>query len=138
MSEADEQAVLDMMRTFYSSDAVSTNGSDEVFKADIAACVGGSPYAEGYVFKVCGEYAGYGMLAKSFSTEFGKPAIWIEDAYVLPKFRGNGIGAAFFGYVQNAYPQAVLRLEAMTDNRRAIALYERLGFESLPYVTMKK
>ena len=77
MHESDRASVLEMMRVFYASPAVHTNGSERIFQADISACVGDSPYAEGYVFEQDGVIAGYGMIAKSFSTEFGKPCIWI-------------------------------------------------------------
>ena len=42
------------------------------------------------VFKDGNKYSGYAMLAKSFSTEFGKNCIWIEDLYVLPSARSRG------------------------------------------------
>lgn len=43
-------AVIDMMRTFYSSPAVSTNGSEEIFRCDVEQCISDNPYLEGYVF----------------------------------------------------------------------------------------
>ena len=91
MVEADRESVLEMMRVFYASPAVFTNGSEEIFAADIEACVSGSPYLEGYILED-GEMQGYAMVAKSFSTEFGKPCIWIEDLYIRDAFRGQGLG----------------------------------------------
>ena len=75
MTEADRPEIMEMMRVFYASEAVLTNGSDEIFSADIDECVGESPYAEGYVFESSGEIVGYSMLAKSYSTEYGKRCI---------------------------------------------------------------
>ena len=121
-----------------SSNAVFTNGSDEIFSNDVDACVGASPYAEGYVFKDGNKYSGYAMLAKSFSTEFGKNCIWIEDLYVLPSARSRGIGRAFFEFVRKKYPDCVLRLEVEKENVRAIALYEKCGYKTLPYSEMYK
>ena len=138
MVESDRAAVMDMMQTFYSSPAVLTNGSAEIFEADIDACVSDSPYAEGYVFEDGGEIIGYGMLAKSFSTEFGKPCIWIEDLYIKELHRGMGIGSAFFNMISEKYPDHLLRLEAEEENERAIAVYKKNGFEVLPYLEMKK
>ena len=43
MMEQDKQEVLDMMRVFYASPAVQSNGSDEIFENDIRTCIGGSP-----------------------------------------------------------------------------------------------
>ena len=138
MVESDRAAVMDMMQTFYSSPAVLTNGSAEIFEADIDACVSDSPYAEGYVFEDGGEVIGYGMLAKSFSTEFGKPCIWIEDLYIKKPYRGMGIGSAFFNMISEKYPDHLFRLEAEEENERAIAVYKKNGFEVLPYLEMKK
>lgn len=138
MEEQDRQSVLEMMRVFYASPAVSTNGSEEIFRADIDCCVQGSPYLEGYVFLQAGEVAGYGMLAKSFSTEFGKRCIWIEDLYVKEAFRGLGLGSAFLRFAETAYPDALLRLEVEEDNERALHVYKKGGFTLLPYMEMKK
>ena len=138
MVESDRAAVMDIMQTFYSSPAVLTNGSAEIFEADIDACVSDSPYAEGYVFEDGGKIIGYGMLAKSFSTEFGKPCIWIEDLYIKEPHRGMGIGSAFFNMISEKYPNYLLRLEAEEENERAIAVYKKNGFEVLPYLEMKK
>lgn len=138
MVESDRAAVMDMMQTFYSSPAVLTNGSAEIFEADIDACVSDSPYAEGYVFEDGGEIIGYGMLAKSFSTEFGKRCIWIEDLYIKEPYRGRGIGSAFFNMISEKYPDHLFRLEAEEENERAIAVYKKNGFEVLPYLEMKK
>lgn len=138
MVESDRAAVMDMMQTFYSSPAVLTNGSAEIFEADIDACVSDSPYAEGYVFEDGSEVIGYGMLAKSFSTEFGKKCIWIEDLYIKEPYRGCGIGSAFFKLIGEKYADHLFRLEAEEENERAIAVYKKNGFEVLPYLEMKK
>ena len=59
MMEQDKQEVLDMMRVFYASPAVQSNGSDEIFENDIRTCIEGSPYLEGYVFENEGQLLGY-------------------------------------------------------------------------------
>ena len=56
MTIEDKADVLDMMRVFYSSEAVLSNGSEEIFLNDIENCIGDNPYLEGYVFergKIC-------------------------------------------------------------------------------------
>ena len=138
MKEADRAQILAMMRVFYASPAVLSNGSEAIFAADFRACVGGSPYLEGYVFENGDEIQGYAMLAKSFSTEFGKPCIWIEDLYVKDKYRGIGIGSQFLCFVESKYPDAVLRLEVEAENERALRVYKSCGFDPLPYMEMKK
>ncbi len=138
MEEKDRDQVLEMMRRFYRSDAVLSSGSDEIFNSDIDHCLGQSPYLEGYVFESGETICGYAMLAKSFSTEFGKRCIWIEDLYIEDGHRGAGTGSTFLRYVEEKYPDSVFRLEVERENKRAIHVYEKRGYRILPYMEMKK
>lgn len=138
MEEKDRRQVLKMMRVFYASPAVLSNGSEEIFEADFAACISDSPYLEGYIFENAEDIHGYAMVAKSFSTEFGKPCIWIEDIYVKDAYRGLGIGSLFLKFIESKYPNAVFRLEVEAENERAVNVYKKCGYEVLPYMEMKK
>ena len=138
MVKEDKNSVYDMMHVFYTSPAVLSDGSEEIFNNDIDNCVGECPYVEGYIFQKEQEIQGYAMVAKSFSTEFGKPCIWIEDLYVKPEYRGQGIGSKFFEFIEKKYPNTILRLEVEKENERAIKVYEKCGYEVLPYMEMKK
>lgn len=152
IAPADTAAVLAMMHTFYASPAVYTSGSEAIFRRDIETCLSGSPYLEGVVFEVpsapaetdtatmteAPAIAGYAMVARSFSTEFGKPCIWLEDIYIRETYRGHGLGSMFLTYIQEKYPDAIFRLEVEEENEGAVRLYRRYGFDVLPYMEMKK
>ena len=138
MEEKDRNQVLEMMRVFYASPAVWSNGSEEIFEADFTACISDSPFLEGYIFENAQDIQGYAMMAKSFSTEFGKPCVWIEDIYVKDVYRGLGIGSRFLGFIEGKYPDAILRLEVEPENERAVNVYQKCGFEVIPYMEMKK
>ena len=137
MTEKDKSGVLEMMRKFYASPAVFTNGSEEVFLNDIENCINDNPYLEGYIFENSNDIQGYSMIAKSFSTEFGKPCIWIEDLYIKDECRGLGIGSMFMEFIKNKYTNCIFRLEVEEENERAIKLYKKCGFDFLPYMEMK-
>ena len=138
MTIEDKSSVAEMMRVFYSSDAVSTNGSDEIFSSDIDNCINDNPYLEGFIIEVNCATVGYGMIAKSFSTEFGRPCIWIEDIYIKDEFRGHGYGSYFLNYIESKYKDSILRLEVEAENKRALHVYKKCGFDTLPYMEMKK
>ena len=138
MTREDASQVIDMMRVFYASPAVLSNGSEEIFQNDVENCVNDSPYLEGYIIENDNIILGYGMVAKSFSTEFGKPCMWIEDLYLKEDVRGQGIGSSFLNYIAEKYPEAILRLEVEEENQRAIHTYRKCGFEVLPYMEMKR
>lgn len=138
MEKKDKRAVIEFMRVFYASPAVLSSGSEEIFNADVENCISGSPYVEGYVFENGDSLVGYAMAAKSFSTEFGKRCIWIEDLYIKEEYRGLGVGSQFLKFIEEKYPDSVLRLEVEEENGRAVSVYRKCGFEVLPYMEMKK
>lgn len=134
--DADKNIVVNMMRQFYNSSAVITNGSEEIYLANVESCLKDSPYIEGYVFIVEEKIVGYGMIAKSFSTEFGGECIWIEDIYIEKNFRGHGIGTKFIQFIKKNYPNKIFRLETEHDNVKALATYKNLDFKELPYLEL--
>ena len=136
MRPSDENEVLAMMRPFYSSPAVFTNGSETIFRRDFAECISDSPFLEGFILEDGSIILGYAMLAHSFSTEFGKPCVWIEDIYLKPEARGKGYAPKFLSFVRDTYPDAVLRLEVEAENTRAVSAYRKSGFGTLPYLEM--
>ena len=138
MKEEHREEVLAMMRTFYASPAVLSDGSEAIFQADIDACVKPGPYAQGFVMTQDGALAGYCMIAKSFSTEFGRRCVWIEDLYLRPEYRGRGLGSQMLQYLIRKYPGAILRLEAERGNARALEVYRKNGFDELPYAELKR
>ena len=140
MEQKDTNEVFEMMRDFYDSPAILHDVSEEVLRRDIDACTSDNPYMEGLVFRAHGGIAGYAMLAKSFSTEFGGICIWIEDLYMKPEYRGGGIGTQFFGYLEKTYQgQAVLlKIEVERGNTWAIEVYKKCGYRELPYMEMIK
>ena len=138
MEEQDRHQILEMMRTFYASEAVFTNGSEDIFNTDIDNCINENPYIEGYVFENDNRIQGYAMLAKSFSTEFGKACIWIEDIYIKDEYRGLGIGSHFLNFIERKYPNSLFRLEVEVENERAVNVYKKCGYDVLPYMEMKK
>lgn len=138
MAIKDKTSVIEMMKVFYSSQAVLSNGSEEIFSDDIDNCVNDNPYLEGYIFEESNEIQGYAMIAKSFSTEFCKSCIWIEDLYIKDEYQGFGIGSLFMDFIVEKYVGSIFCLEVEEENERAVKLYKKCGFTVLPYMKMKK
>ncbi len=138
MEERDKKGVIEMMKVFYASLAVHTNGSNEIFKSDVEECINNSPYLEGYVLEDGEKLIGYMMVAKSYSTEFGKPCVWIEDIYLVEDQRGKGLGGLLLKHITEKYKNAVVRLEADKENGQAIKAYKKAGFKEISYLEMIK
>ena len=53
---------------------------------------------------------------------------WIATIGVLPKYRGQGIGAALIKACEDSLTVPTIRLNVRFSNQTAIGLYERLGY----------
>ena len=62
---------MEMMRVFYNSPAVLSNGSDEIFARDIEGCISDNPYVEGYMFEQDGAVQGYGIRPSTAGSASG-------------------------------------------------------------------
>lgn len=136
MEKQDREAVISLMRSFYSSPAILSSGSQEIFERDVEVCLSDSPFLQGTVFEHEGILYGYAMTAFSWSAEFGKPCLWIEDLYLVRATRGLGLGSLFLKMLARTHPESVLRLEVEEDNIPARRTYAGCGFEDLPYLEM--
>ena len=136
MQCGDSAIVIDMMRKFYSSPAVITNGSEKIFAANVENCLSDSPYVEGFVFVDGEKIIGYGITAHGYSTEFGGECIWLEDIFIAEEYRGRGVGSKFIRHVKKIYPDKILRLESEADNVPALKIYKQFGFKELPYLEL--
>ena len=95
---------------------------------------GERPVAEAVIADYEGAPAGFALYFHTFSTFLGKPGIYLEDVYVSPKLRGNGVGRVLLRYLARlAVERDCGRLEwAVLDwNESAIRFYERLGARAM-------
>ncbi len=73
---------------------------------------------------------GFALYFFTFSTFEGRPTLYLEDLFVLPEFRQQGIGKALFLELVNiAIASDCGRMEwaVLNWNRPAIEFYESLG-----------
>lgn len=133
----DKAEYIRMALEFYNSSAVSHSVPVKHHEDAFEHMVSEGVYLNGYIFEYDGNYAGFGVIAKTYSAEAGGMVIWIEDLYVRPDFQGKGIGSEFFERIKEDNPTAARwRLEITEDNTGAKRLYERCGFEVCPYIPM--
>lgn len=140
ITSQDFETYITLATEFYHSEAVLHPVPQSHFEATFDEMIHSSAYAEGYIFEVDGETAGYALLAKTFTQEAGGEVLWIEEVYIRPAFRSKGLGKAFFAYLEANKSERVkrIRLEVEADNQKAIDLYTRLGFKPLDYKQMIK
>jgi GNAT superfamily N-acetyltransferase len=81
-----------------------------------------------------GEAAGFALFFYNYSTWRGRAGIHLEDLFVLPRFRGQGIGKALLARVAaRAAEQGCVRLQwdVLEWNQTAIDFYQGLGAKFL-------
>ena len=91
---------------------------------------GDKPAAEVVIAEAGGEPVGFALYFQTFSTFVGKPGIYLEDPYVRPERRGQGIGRRLLAHLAGlAIERGCGRLEwAVLDwNESAIRFYRALG-----------
>jgi GNAT superfamily N-acetyltransferase len=79
--------------------------------------------------------AGFALYFGNYSTFLAKPGIYLEDLFVLPAWRGHGLGRALLARLAEiAVARGCGRLEwcVLDWNQPAIDFYQGLGAKMLP------
>jgi GNAT superfamily N-acetyltransferase len=94
------------------------------------ALFGARPFAEAALAETAGGAVGVVLWFFSFSTFAGRPKLFVEDVFVAPAHRGNGIGLALFRHAARAALAAGcigMEWTVLTWNQPALDFYQRLG-----------
>ena len=139
VKEEDREELLAMGEEFYGSEACDHKISMENFEATLKECLRSRDYSRILILEDETGIVGYFLLAVTWSNEAGGIVVWLDEAFFKKEARGKGYGTQVFQWVEEAYPQAKrFRLEATAENKRAVALYKKLGYRALPYCQMIK
>ena len=92
------------------------------------------PKAHVLIAEVDQEPAGFALFFYNYSTFLCRYGIYIEDVYVREKYRGHGIGKAFFTHIcQIAIQENCGRVEwwCLDWNKPSVDFYLKLGAEPM-------
>jgi GNAT superfamily N-acetyltransferase len=95
---------------------------------------GPNPVAGALIGRVDGEMAGYALYFFTFSSFIGRAGIWLEDLYVRPLFRRQGLGRAMIEAVAGIGAEKNCgRFEwtALNWNKDALDFYQKLGAQMM-------
>lgn len=98
------------------------------------ALFGAKPSAEAALAYVGDDAVGFAVWFYNFSTFVGRPGLYLEDIFVLPDWRGRGIGRALMGHLARlAIARGCGRMEwAVLDwNEPAIRFYRSIGAQAM-------
>ena len=96
---------------------------------------GEKPAAEAMVAERAGQVVAFALFFTNFSTFLAQPGLYLEDLFVLPEARGQGIGKALLTRLARlAVDRGHGRFEwsVLDWNENAIRFYQRMGATVLP------
>lgn len=96
---------------------------------------GPRPVAEAVVAEAEGRVVAFALFFTNFSTFLAKPGLYLEDLYVQPAWRGQGLGKALLRHLGAlAVERGCGRFEwsVLDWNAPAIALYQSMGATVMP------
>lgn len=140
ITAADETDFYTMAEEFYHSDAVLHPIPAEYHRRAFAEMMRSGQYLSGYIFTDGDNTAGFAVTNRMMQHEAGGVMVWVEDLYIRPAYRGQGLGSRFLAWLEEQLrgDAVILRLETEPENERAQELYYRLGYENLNYLQMIK
>jgi GNAT superfamily N-acetyltransferase len=96
---------------------------------------GDRPFAEAILAESEGRVMGWALFFHNYSTFLTQPGIYLEDLFVLPEFRGRGIGKSLIVYLAHlTVERGCGRLEwsVLDWNELAIGFYKGIGADVMP------
>jgi len=113
-----------------------TLGQDVVAReADLRESLfGPRPAAEVVIGYAGDEPAGFALFFQSFSTFLGRPGLYLEDLFVLPQWRGRGLGRMLLAHLARiAVSRNYGRMEwsVLDWNEMALRVYRGVGARAM-------
>jgi GNAT superfamily N-acetyltransferase len=91
---------------------------------------GAKPCAEAVVARMERDAVGFALWCHNYSTFLAQPGLYLEDLFVLPAWRGRGVGAALLRHLALvATDRGCGRMEwsVLNWNESAIRFYQAIG-----------
>jgi ribosomal protein S18 acetylase RimI-like enzyme len=129
--QADIPTLVELMNQFYAESSYALDR--EWAAASFAQLLRDETRGAVWVARRGTEPAGHVVLALKHSMEFGGLAGVIDDLFVRPKFRRQGVGSALLSALFDACRKlrvAAVHVEVGPGNVAALALYQALGLRA--------
>jgi GNAT superfamily N-acetyltransferase len=126
---ADVPVILELIRGLADYEKLSdqVTATEEKLRATLFGSRPGADVLLAYVEEKC---TGFALFFPNYSTFLAKPGIFLEDLYVKPEWRGQGIGKALLGRVAAIARErgcGRLEWEVLDWNTPSIGFYKSLG-----------
>lgn len=138
-SRADEAVFLPMMSALWEHEGIPFD--TDAIRAALAVLFADPGLGRVWLTLDEGEVAGYAMGTWAFSTEQGGCFLLLDELFVLPAFRGRGLGASTLAFVEREAERegaCAVRIEVAIENGPARELYRAAGYADLRRLFLAK
>ena len=125
----DAAIILDMMRDYYPIEGASFR--PEVQGKALRGLLADPALGRVFLVRHGAEIAGYIVLTFDYGLEAGGREMFIDELFLVERFRGQGIGARVLAFVSRVCRDLggrALHLAVGLENARARRAYEKHGF----------
>ena len=131
-NSADEQNLLRMMRTLAEQEPGAYFFDEPIVRKVLRTFLANPAFGQAWIFSDGATPAGYIVLTLGFSFEYHGQDAFIDELYVEPNYRRQGIGRRAVIFVEERAREMgvqALHLEVDPGNDPALELYRRTGYE---------
>ncbi len=130
---SDRKIIAGLIRDFYKEVPGVKGISDKKIKKTFLALAADSGKGKILVIEKGKIIVGYAILINFWSNEWGGNVLFLDEIYLKPEFRGQGIGESFMNYlIKKKYNHSTaIQLEVSPANKKAEAFFREMGFK--PY-----
>jgi ribosomal protein S18 acetylase RimI-like enzyme len=133
----DLNLLLSLMQEYYAHDQLAL---DEVAaRLALTGLIKNESFGRVWIIWAGAEVAGYVVLTLGFSLPLGGPNAYVDEIYLRPDFRRQGLGRRALLWLEETARQwgiKALHLEVERENIPAQALYRQMGFKDEPCYLM--
>jgi GNAT superfamily N-acetyltransferase len=132
--EADAPVVLELIRALAAYEKLThlVSATEDDLRTWL---FGPRKIAEVVLARVDARPVGFALFFHNFSTFLGKPGLYLEDLFVIPEWRGRGVGRRLIAHLASiAVERGCGRMEwsVLDWNEPAIRFYTSLGAAPMP------
>ena len=132
-TEADVLLILQLIKALaeYERLGDQVSATEEMIRESF---FGPAPHAQAVIARIDGDAVGFAIWFSTYSTFLSKPGIYLEDLFVLPHWRGQGVGRALLRHLARiAVERGCGRIEwsVLDWNETAIRFYRNIGARAM-------
>ena len=131
LKKRDLGRLLELVFAFYSEIGKKESISREKVERTVESLLGDSGMGTVFMVEKEQDLIGYAIVVNRWSNEHGGNILRVDEIYIAPPWRRNGIAGDFINLLCKVAPQGSVAVEVEVEGaaRKAAALWRRLDFK---------